>query len=64
MNTRHLLEQIELLREHVQQGEPHPEFIERHALTIMDLARSLPVPTSLSRQQLLRVYTQLEEKSA
>jgi hypothetical protein len=40
---RYLLEQIELLREHVEQGHPSPEFIERHALTIIEMSKDLPL---------------------
>ncbi|MEZ0325226.1 MAG: hypothetical protein ACAH95_04920 [Fimbriimonas sp.] len=61
---RHLIEQIELLMEHVNQDVPNPEFIERHALAIMDLARSLPTPATIPPARMLIVYTQLQESSA
>jgi hypothetical protein len=61
---RHLIEQIDLLREHMEQTAPDPEFIERHALAIMDLARSMPVPPKPAPKRMLKVFTQLHENSA
>ena len=54
MVDRLLLEQIELLKSHMEQDLPSAEFIERHAFTIIELAKSLPsMDRRLPRMQVI-----------
>lgn len=49
MVRQHLIQQVNLLKEHLALDNPDPRFIERHALAIIDLARELPmVPDELA----------------
>jgi len=41
MVQKHLIEQVELLLEHLQQGSPDPEFLESHAMAIVALAQDI-----------------------
>ena len=62
MVDRHLKQQIELLQEHLRGGELDPRFIERHAQTIIQLAKDLPIPDTDRR--VINLMSVFEERSA
>jgi hypothetical protein len=59
---RHLRQQIDLLQEHLKGDELDPRFIERHARTIIDLAKDLPVPEPSFR--VFSLMSVFEERTA
>ena len=62
MVEKHLRQQVDLLQEHLKSEELDPRFIERHARTIIDLAKDLPMPeTSLRVFNLMAMF---EERTA
>jgi hypothetical protein len=53
MLPKRLDEEVELLRAHLSQDEPDPDFIERHAMAIIHLARALPISRRPERDRVL-----------
>jgi predicted transcriptional regulator len=42
LTKKRILEEIELLKRHLEQEEADSAFVERHALAILELSRELP----------------------